>query len=135
MRVLFVEDSRELSHLFSVTLRRLGHEAHIAPSEAAARQIFRPGLFDFAFVDIGLESDDGGLEIIDEIKVQEPNLRVGVLSSNDLPDMVRRSKQVGAEFYMVKPFTPRGLGIVLDGDMQAMRSYVPEIGEGRLIVF
>jgi response regulator of citrate/malate metabolism len=48
--------------------------------------------------------------------------------------MVRKSRQVGAEFYMVKPFTMEGLEVVLEGDRAAMKAYQPDIGEGRILV-
>ncbi|MFN8455709.1 MAG: hypothetical protein U0401_13760 [Anaerolineae bacterium] len=64
-----------------------------------------------------------------------PQQRVGMLSSNDLRDMVRLSQQGGAEFYMVKPYTPEALAAVLSGDKEAMRGYTSAIDEGRVIVF
>ena len=85
---------------------------------------------------MGLEGQqDRGLQIMIEMKALVPTQRLGVLSSNDLRDMVRRSQEAGAEFYMVKPFTMDGLMVVLSGDKQAIRTYQPEIGEGRIIYF
>ena len=68
-------------------------------------------------------------------RVQLPGQKIGVLSSNDLQDMVRKSQQVGAAFYMVKPFTMEGLQVVLEGDQAAIRAYQPDVGEGRIIAF
>jgi DNA-binding NarL/FixJ family response regulator len=85
---------------------------------------------------MGLEGhQDRGLEILTELKQRRPDLRAGVLSSNDLRDMVRSSQAAGAEFYMVKPFTMEGLALVLRGDNEALRNHIPEVGEGRIIVF
>jgi hypothetical protein len=50
-------------------------------------------------------------------------------------DMVRLSQQAGAEFYMVKPFTLEGLSLVLKGDKEAIQNHIPDVGEGRIIVF
>ena len=91
--------------------------------------------FDLIFIDMGLEGQqDRGLEILAEMKEQKPDQRVGILSSNDLRDMVRASQQHGAEFYMVKPFTMEGLSVILSGDKKAIQNYQPEIGEGRIIL-
>jgi CheY-like chemotaxis protein len=135
MRILLVEDNAALSDLFRVQLRRLGqHELSVTTSKQGALQVFEPGHFDVVFIDMGLEGiPDRGLEIIREIKVQAPGQKVGVLSSNDLQDMVRNSQQVGAAFYMVKPFTMEGLQVVLEADQAAIRAYQPDIGEGRII--
>ena len=135
MHILLIEDNESLADLFRVHLRRLGqHELSVAYSKKSALDQFKPGIFDIIFVDMSLEGlADRGLEIIREMRVQFPKQRVGVLSSNDLQDMVRQSQQVGATFYMVKPFTMEGLKVVLDGDPAEIKAYQPEIGEGRII--
>ena len=135
MRVLLVEDNEALADLFRVQLRRLGaHELSVATSKQDALEAFEAGGFDVVFIDMGLEGvPDRGLEIIRAIKSQVPEQRVGVLSSNDLQEMVRHSRQVGAAFYMVKPFTLEGLKVVLEGDRSAIKAYRPDVGEGRII--
>ncbi len=135
MQILLVEDNEALSDLFRVQLRRLGqHELSVADSKRGALKVYKPGLFDIVFIDMGLEGlPDRGLEIIREIKRQMPEQRVGILSSNDLQEMVRYSQQVGAAFYMVKPFTMEGLKVILEGDKNAIKAYRPDVGEGRII--
>ena len=135
MRIVLVEDNEALSDLFRVQLRQLGeHELSVADSKRSALKVYEPGLLDVVFIDMGLEGlPDRGLEIIREIKMQMPEQRVGILSSNDLQDMVRHSQQVGAAFYMVKPFTMEGLSLILEGDQAAIKAYRPDIGEGRII--
>lgn len=137
MHILLVEDNGTLANLFRVQLRSLGgHTLTAATTKAQALAAFRSEKFDLVFVDMGLEGEqDRGLEILTEIKALEPSQRIGVLSSNDLRDMVRLSQKAGAEFYMVKPFTIDGLSVVLKGDKAVMRSYTPEISEGRIITF
>jgi two-component system chemotaxis response regulator CheY len=135
MHILLIEDSNTLANLFKVQLRQLGnHTMTSAYDKASAMAAFAQEQFDLIFVDMGLEGiQDRGLEILAEIKQHSPQQRVGMLSSNDLRDMVRLSQKAGAEFYMVKPFTLEGLGVVLEGDQEAIRSYMPEVGEGRII--
>lgn len=137
MNILLVEDSDTLATLFRVQLRQLGsHTLTVASSKAQAMAAFEKEHFDLALIDMGLEGhQDRGLEILTELKQRRPDLRAGVLSSNDLRDMVRLSQIAGAEFYMVKPFTMEGLGLVLRGDNEALRNHIPEVGEGRIIVF
>jgi DNA-binding response OmpR family regulator len=95
---------------------------------------FKNETFDLIFIDMGLDGiQDRGLEILTEMKRLTPEQRIGILSSNDMRDKVRHSQECGAEFYMVKPFTMRGLTAVLTGDKEAIKNYQPEIGEGRII--
>lgn len=137
MHILLVEDNNTLATLFGVQLRQLGgHTLTIAASKDAAISAFGKESFDLVFVDMGLEGyQDRGLDILVEIKTLAPQQRIGVLSSNDLRDIVRLSQKHGAEFYMVKPFTLEGLATVLNGDKLAIQNYIPEIDEGRIIAF
>jgi DNA-binding NarL/FixJ family response regulator len=113
-----------------------GHTLTTAATKEAALAAFQNEAFDLIFVDMGLEGyQDRGLQILAEIKALAPQQRLGVLSSNDLRDMVRLSQKYGAEFYMVKPFTLDGLALILNGDKEAIRNYIPEVDEGRIIAF
>ena len=135
MHILLIEDSGTLASLFEVQAYRLGHQAVSAETKAEALEAFEENSFDLIFIDMGLEGQqDRGLEILAEMKAKKPDQRIGILSSNDLRDMVRASQQKGAEFYMVKPFTLEGLSVVLTGDKKAIRTYQPGIGEGRIIL-
>lgn len=136
MHILFVEDNNTLATLFGVQLRQLGHTLTTAATKEAAITAFESETFDLIFVDMGLEGyQDRGLQILAEIKAEAPQQRIGVLSSNDLRDMVRLSQKYGAEFYMVKPFTLEGLSLILNGDKEAIRNYIPDVDEGRIIAF
>jgi response regulator of citrate/malate metabolism len=85
---------------------------------------------------MGLEGQQNmGLEILEIMKGQKPAQRIGILSSNDIREIVRLSQEAGAEFYMVKPFTLEGLAVILTGDKEAIRHHIPEVGEGRIIAF
>jgi DNA-binding response OmpR family regulator len=136
MHILFVEDSTILAQLFRVQLRQLGHDVSLAETKAEAMAAFKKEKFDLVFIDMGLEGlPDRGLEILREMKAITPDQRVGILSSNDLRDLVQLSKKNGAEFYMVKPFTLEGLAVVFSGDKMAIQKYQPEYGgSGRIIL-
>lgn len=137
MQILLVEDNNALAVLFGVQLQQLGnHTLVITATQAAALAAFRNEVFDLIFVDIGLEGyQDRGLQILAEIKMLAPQQRIGMLSSNDSRDMIRLAQEQGAEFYMVKPFTLEGLALVLKGDKESLRNYIPEIDEGRIVIF
>jgi CheY-like chemotaxis protein len=136
MHILLVEDNAVLAVLFEVQLNQLGHQLTAAQTKAEAMAAFAKETFDLIFIDMGLDGrQDRGLEILSEMKAQVPEQRIGILSSNDLGDMVQQSQAGGAEFYMVKPFTMQGLSAVLSNDRTAIHNYRPEFGEGRIIPF
>jgi DNA-binding response OmpR family regulator len=135
MHILLVEDSNTLATLFRVQLRQLGNHTLItAFDKATALAAFTKEVFGLIFIDMGLEGyHDRGLDILMQMKALAPQQRIIILSSNDSRDLVRLSQKEGAEFYMVKPFTMEGLSLVLNGDKEAIRNYMPEVGEGRII--
>ena len=135
MHLLLIEDNHTLANLFRAQLRRLkSHSITVASNKEEALSAFQAETFDLVFIDMALEGIPyRGLEILEEIKAQSPDQRAGVLSSNDSPDTVRASREGGAEFYMVKPFTFRGLQIVLDGNRAEVEAYRPDISEGPII--
>ncbi len=134
MNILLIEDSNTLAHLFQVQLRQLGHELTMTETKAETLKAFERGKFGLVFIDMGLEGlPDRGLEILKEIIAIAPEQRTGILSSNDIKELVQLSRDNGAEFYMVKPFTMKGLTVILGGDKKAVQNYQPEIGEGRII--
>jgi CheY-like chemotaxis protein len=135
MHLLLVEDNGTLIMLFQAQLRRLeNHSLTAAATKAEALTAFQNETFDLIFIDMALEGiPNRGLEILREIKSSKPDQRVGILSSNDLRDTVKASQELGAEFYMVKPFTFRGLQVVLSGDPKAIQHYRPNVSEGPII--
>ncbi len=137
MHILLVEDSGILANLFQVQLKMIGpHSVTITATMKEALSAFEQETFDLIFIDIGLEGySDRGIQILTEIKRLSPRQRVGILSSNDLREMVQLSQQAGAEFYVVKPFTMEGLAVILGGNKTAIQNYQPDINEGRIIAF
>ncbi len=138
MHILLIEDDGNLSTLFGAQLRRLGkaHTLTAAATKMQALQALKDEIFDCIFVDMALEGiPDRGLQILKEIRKVSATQRVGVLSSNDARDMVKACQDAGADFYMVKPFTFRGLQVVLEGDSEVIQRYQPDLSEGRIIAF
>ena len=96
--------------------------------------VFENETFDLVFIDMALEGiPHRGLEILQEMKALTPTQRIGILSSNDSGETVRACRESGAEFYMVKPFTLKGLQVVLTGDRTAIERYRPVMSEGPII--
>jgi len=135
MHLLLAEDNGTLANLFRAQLRRLkDHTLTIAATKKEALDAFKAETFDLIFIDMALEGVPyRGLEILREIKTVKPEQRVGILSSNDGREIVKDCRENGAEFYMVKPFTFKGLRLVLEGDQQAIRHYRPDASEGPII--
>ncbi len=138
MHILLVEDNGTLANLFRVQLRLIDPSSTlvVTASKKETMDALNQETFDLIFIDMGLEGQlDAGVEILTELKRRRPAQRAGILSSNDINDVVHTSQLAGAEFYMVKPFTREGLRLVIAGDKEKLRHYRPDIGEGQITIF
>lgn len=138
MNVLLVEDNGALGNLFKAQLHRVegDHTAIVVTTKQEVLTALTQDTFDLIFIDMALEGlPYRGLEILKEIKQQYPAQRVGILSSNDAGAIIRDCREYGAEFYMVKPFTYKGLSLILTGSLEEIQHYRSDISEGQILSF
>lgn len=107
-RALVVDDEDVISDLVRVYLERDGYEVHVvdrAQAVAEALVSFRP---DVVLLDIGLP-DGPGTEVVRRMRAAGDWTPVLLVSARD--DEVDRvvGLEVGADDYIVKPFSPREL--------------------------
>lgn len=130
MRVLAVDDDKDLLLLYRVTLESDGHEVSEATSGVAALQAAHAGTFDLILLDMMLPEIDGfGVldalgagHLTDELAVVIVSARVGI------EDQIR-GLQSGAVAYLTKPFSVdvlrslvTSLGAMDHDDLDALRS-------------
>ncbi|TAJ92907.1 MAG: response regulator transcription factor [Reyranella sp.] len=103
MRVLIIEDSRELAGLIGQALKRAGMDVDIVGLADEARLAVRAVQYSAIVLDLGLPDDDG-LAVLDQLKRRHDPTPVLILSSRSaLGDRVNGLDR-GASDYMVKPF-------------------------------
>lgn len=104
MNILVVEDDAPLWRSLAASLGAAGHEAHWAPTGAAALAAC-VDVFDAMILDIGLPDIDG-FEILCRLRRQRADLPILVLTARDaVPDRVA-GLDMGADDYVLKPFEP-----------------------------
>lgn len=103
MRILLIEDDRDISELYLNILKDNGFDVQIALEGDSGYEKLREGNFDTLIIDIMLPNKDG-LEILKD--AQKNNLLDGkkilVLSSIDRNDVIDASSGYGAQRYVVK---------------------------------
>ena len=101
-RLLLVEDTPSLAMLYRTVLTRAGHEVICAYSlaEARARCEVRPRL---VLLDLQLPDGDG-LELLDTLRRDSPELRVIVVTANGSINRAVQAMRAGAFDFLVKPF-------------------------------
>ena len=107
MKILIVEDDLALSDVVSFTLRRAGFEiltAYDGLAALASWEANRPGLI---ILDLNLPKLDG-LEVCRRIRVVEktPIIMLSVRSGDEI---IVKGLELGADDYIVKPFSPSQL--------------------------
>jgi two-component system OmpR family response regulator len=106
-RILVVDDERPLAEIVDYALRRGGYAVVHAANLAAARAALRRERVDLLILDLGLPDGDG-LDLCRELR-QGSRLPILILSSRDEEVDRVLGLEIGADDYVVKPFSPREL--------------------------
>jgi two-component system, NtrC family, response regulator AlgB len=113
LKVLIVDDEANIRKTLTVCLESRGHSvtsvsnAQDALSEASRR------VFDLAFVDLRLGTEDG-LDLIPELLAICPWLKIVVVTAYASIDTAVEAMKRGATDYIPKPFTPEQVDIVAE---------------------
>jgi DNA-binding response OmpR family regulator len=107
MRVLVVEDDLALSDVVSFTLRRAGYEVTTAHDGLAAVEAFEQVSPDLILLDLNLPRLDG-LGVCRQVRAVS-DVPIIILSVRAGDEAVVRGLEMGADDYMVKPFSPTQL--------------------------
>ena len=107
MRILLVDDDRELIDLLAFALRRAGLEPIAAYDGASALRMFDERRPDLVVLDITLGMSSG-LEVLKEVR-RRASLPVIMLTALDSEEDKVRGLEAGADDYLTKPFSHREL--------------------------
>ena len=103
MRVLVIEDDRDIAHFIARGLKESGHTAEIANDGETGLEMARAGTFDILIVDRMLPERDG-LSIIQTLRAESHRTPVLILSAlGEVDDRVKGLK-AGGDDYLTKPF-------------------------------
>lgn len=107
MRILVVEDDLSLSDVLAFTLRRAGYEVVTAFDGMAALQLWGTEEPDLVVLDLNLPKLDG-LTVCRRIRSQAQTPII-ILSVRGSDEAVVKGLELGADDYVVKPFSPSQL--------------------------
>lgn len=108
-RILLVEDDL-LSRLSLKSRLDLIGEVLEAPSKKDAFILLEDREFDLAFVDLDLESELAGLEIVERLK--EKKIYSVVLSGREDESIIEQAYILGCRDYLAKPFTKTSIELI-----------------------
>lgn len=111
MKALIVDDDRTLADLLAFTLRREGFEPHLAFDASGAIQVFEKEAPDIIIVDVNMPGEPGlrnGFDVCRKIR-QTSDVPIILLTVRDDEDDIIQGLTIGADDYVLKPFSPRQL--------------------------
>ncbi len=107
MRILLVDDDRELIDLLAFALRRAGLDPIAAHDSGSALRLFEERRPDLVVLDINLGASSG-LDVLKQLR-RRASLPVIMLTALDSEEDKVRGLEAGADDYLTKPFSHREL--------------------------
>jgi two-component system response regulator HydG len=120
MSVMIVDDEMIIRESFLRWFEKLGHKVEAAASAPEALQKLERYPFEILFVDIKMPGMDG-LELLEEVKSRYPDTVVVIITAYGSIDTAVRAMQLGAADYLLKPFKPEQLSLVMEKISQQRR--------------
>jgi DNA-binding response OmpR family regulator len=125
-KVLIVDDEEVVRNFLRIHLAKLGYEVKEAGDGEQAIEELEKDDFDLLICDI-LMPKKGGWEVIKEVRTNSKTKHLPVIvlkAKNEQTDMFK-GYDLGANYYMTKPFTKAellyGLRLMFDGSLKEMR--------------
>jgi DNA-binding response OmpR family regulator len=128
-RILVIEDDPSILRGLQLNLTMEGYSVRSASDGETGLQLARAERFDLLVVDVMLPRL-GGLELIRELRRDDPDLPVLILSAKGQETDKVAGLQLGADDYMVKPFSLKEL-LARIGALLRRRRVKGETGEAR----
>jgi two-component system, NtrC family, response regulator AlgB len=113
MRILIIDDEKNIQTTLTICLEGLGFEVTGARSAEAALDVIKQKTFDLAFLDLRLGSENG-LDLIPRLLAGNPDLAIVVITAYATIETAVEAIRRGARDYLPKPFTPAQIRHVIE---------------------
>src|SRR5207249_7647382 len=107
-RVLIIDDERPVLMTLEALLKRHGYQVETAPTGAQGLKVLKSKSPTLVLLDLRLPDADG-LEMLDRIKTELPNVQVIILTAHDSLHNAIESIKRGAYHFISKPYAPEEL--------------------------
>jgi NtrC-family two-component system response regulator AlgB len=127
LRVLVVDDERNIRATLAVCLEGLGCQVAQASTGEAALEALRHAPYDLAFLDLRL-GQESGLDLVPRLLAERPGLDVVVITAYATFDTAVEAVKRGAADYVPKPFTPTQIRLIVER-LAARRAEAARVGD------
>ncbi len=104
MRILIAEDDSSLAEALQFSLKQSGYAVDWVNNGAAADEALKEDVFGLLILDLGLPKLDG-FEVLRRLRRRNTGLPVLILSGREQPEEKVQGLDLGADDYLVKPFS------------------------------
>ncbi len=113
IRIMVVDDEEAMRESLAAWLVKDGFEVATAASGEQALNLLSEAPFDLLFVDIKMPGMDG-LELLRRLRTEYPQAMVVIITAYASIDTAVEAMKLGASDYLVKPFDPEQLMVLID---------------------
>jgi len=107
-RILIIDDERPILITLEALLKRHGYQVDIAPTASQGLKVLKSKSLSLVLLDLQLP-DAQGLEMLDRIKSELPDMQVIILTAHDSLHNAIESIKRGAYHFVSKPYAPEEL--------------------------
>jgi DNA-binding NtrC family response regulator len=107
-RILIVDDERPILMTLEALLKRHGYQVDTAPTASQGLKLLKSKSPSLVLLDLQLP-DAEGLEMLDQIKTERPEMQVIILTAHDSLNNAIESIKRGAYHFISKPYAPEEL--------------------------
>jgi two-component system response regulator HydG len=118
--IMIVDDEKIVRESLFHWFNKIGHAAETAESGAEALKKLKRRSFDILFVDMKMPGM-GGLELLGRIRESYPDTAVVIITAYGSIDTAIQAMKIGASDYLMKPFEPEQLSLVMEKVMHQKR--------------
>ncbi|MEJ2729924.1 MAG: sigma-54 dependent transcriptional regulator [Deltaproteobacteria bacterium] len=120
MNIMIVDDEKIVRESLFHWFTKLGHTVEKASSGFEALETLEKNPFDLLFVDIRMPEMDG-IELLEKVKTEYPETIVIIITAYGSIETAVKAMQLGASDYLLKPFKPDYLSLVMEKVTQQIK--------------
>jgi two-component system response regulator HydG len=109
---MVVDDEMIVRESLAAWLEKEGAQTHKAASAEEAVVLMERNFYDILFVDIKMPGM-GGFGLLEHVKKHYPNTLVVIITAYGTVEHAVQAMRMGANDFLVKPFDPEGLGLLV----------------------
>jgi len=105
IKLLIVDDEKDICRFLGVLFRKRGFTVYTALSGKEAIKIARKAKPDIALLDIYLKKGMNGFQALRKIRELLPQCRCAMITWDKAEERIREARHIGAVAYLTKPLT------------------------------